>query len=300
MELKPNPFSFYDFLGYFTPGALAIYGGMIIWGHMSGPISIDQAIRKLSFEDPKAYIPFVLLAYLLGHLLSFLSSVIVEKYAIWSCGYPSRFLLQFDVAGYWDVKSKRERAVRGFVGFLLLPIALLDVTVGYLLYLRNLYSRELDAELISIIKVKIESLIKNRGQIPNQKQYRLEKDHDFFRYVYHYAVEHAHNHLPKMQNYVALYGFLRTISLIFVIAWWLIAGHMVHRLYRIWVGDDPNWIALTVALAVFAALSYVSYMGFMKFYRRFSLEALMAVSAVYQAESNSALQRTRRNNAPRR
>ena len=107
--------------------------------------------------------------------------------------------------------------------------------MGYLLYVRKLYRRDLDDELISIIKAKVESLIKNIGQIPNPNKYSLEKDHDFFRFVYHYAVEHAQNHLPKMQNYVALYGFLRTISLIFVSVWWLIAGHMFYHLYRIWL-----------------------------------------------------------------
>jgi len=289
MDLKPNPFSLYDFLGYFTPGALAIYGGILILAHMGGPISIHDAIGKLSFDDAKVYIPFVLLAYLLGHLLSFLSSILIEKYAIWSCGYPSRFLLEFNVTGYCEVKSIRERTVRCFVRFLLLPIELLDVTVGNLLYLRNLYRRPLDKKLISIITTKVESLIKDKGQIPNQEQYRLENDQDFFKYAYHYAVEHAHNHLPKMQNYVALYGFLRTISLIFVIAWWFVAGHMVYRLYRFWLGDDLKLTVITVALVVFAVLSYISYMGFMKFYRRFSLEALMAVSVVYQAKSNSAL-----------
>ncbi|MFA6712186.1 MAG: hypothetical protein WCS33_05715, partial [Candidatus Caldatribacteriota bacterium] len=36
---------------------------------------------------------FVIISYVLGHALNYLSSLTIERYSIWSIGYPSRFIL---------------------------------------------------------------------------------------------------------------------------------------------------------------------------------------------------------------
>ena len=179
MVIKQNPFSFYDFLGYFTPGAISIYGGILIWKHMNTPLNFQLAMEKLSFGSPELYVPFVLLAYLSGHLFSFVSSFTIERYAICSFGYPSRFLLQLTINKYWDV-SNNEKVIRFFIGLSLFPIFILDNTVGRVLFLRDQLCRKLDDELTSIIKKKVESLIKIAGELPNPDTYNLDKDHDFF------------------------------------------------------------------------------------------------------------------------
>lgn len=42
------------------------------------------------------------------------------------------------------------------------------------------------------------------------------------RHPAYYAVENAPNHFSKMQNYVALYGFFRTLTPIAVLLFWVI------------------------------------------------------------------------------
>ena len=74
------------------------------------------------------YVPFILVAYASGHVLSFLSSIFVEKYSIWSVGYPSKYLLGIKNKRYLDFKNSnwRDIAIRLIVAIALAPIAFLD------------------------------------------------------------------------------------------------------------------------------------------------------------------------------
>lgn len=269
MELKQNPFSFYDFLGYFTPGAillyLASYFSKTIW--QSAPNFQDLA-QRAGLERAEAYVPFVLFAYTVGHLISFTSSVTIERYANWAMGYPSKYLLGVKHQGYFHATQHpiRRVAIRLAVFLLILPISAMDLLFGRLLGMRNLYAKPLDKLLIEIIWRKVFSLMHKQGGLEDANQYGNAKNSDFFRFAYHYAVEKAPNHLPKMQNYVALFGFLRNTALIFVLAFW----PMVFGVYKHMI----SWIEL----GSLVVLAYLCFMAFIKFYRRFCLEALMAVA----------------------
>lgn len=276
MDLKQNPFSLYDFLGYFTPGAIFLYGLMAAYAHTQPDMSILVYItEKLSFKQPEIYIPFILAAYTIGHFLSFLSSITVERYSIWAFGYPSKYLLGLPHGGYYDIKKKRgiRKFMRTLVAVLLTPIVVLDWLLGAKAGLRDLYAKELDPFLIATLKRKLEKLMVEHADIKEPSDYGKATDHDFFRYAYHYAVENAPNHLSKMQNYVALYGFLRTLTLLAVVVFWGLIWHAVRNTF------PALQITMLLVLSIFVA--YVLFMAFVKFYRRFSLEALMALAASY-------------------
>lgn len=44
--LKQNPFSLYDFLGYFTPGAIFLYGCMAAISHSHLDESLIQYVKQ--------------------------------------------------------------------------------------------------------------------------------------------------------------------------------------------------------------------------------------------------------------
>jgi hypothetical protein len=73
VDLKQNPFSLYDFLGFLIPGALFYY---LLFGiayvNFPGNILVEEIGKIL----PKAeiYIPFVFISYLTGVILSYISS----------------------------------------------------------------------------------------------------------------------------------------------------------------------------------------------------------------------------------
>jgi hypothetical protein len=276
MDLKQNPFSLYDFLGYFTPGALFLYGLMAAYAHAQPDITVLGYITAtLSFKTPEVYIPFILVAYATGHLLSFLSSITVERYSIWAFGYPSKYLLDLSPDGYFEIREKRgiRIVMRTIVAILLTPIVAMDWLLGEKAGLRDLYAKKLDPLLIAILKNKLHKLVIEHANIKKPSAYGTADEHDYFRYAYHYTVENAPNHLPKMQNYVALYGFLRTLTLLVVVIFWGLVWHAVRGTFTA--------IQSVALLALSILVSYVTFMAFVKFYRRFSLEALMALGASY-------------------
>jgi hypothetical protein len=228
----------------------------------------------LGFDRPELYIPATILAYIAGHLLSFLSSITVERYALRQLGYPSHYLLRLPSGAYAKEEPDRKaaRVVAGIVGALLLPITLPEQILSKL-GLRELYAKPLDSLLVAIIATKLEHLLRDGTGI-EPTDVGKSSEHDFFRYVYHFAVENAPNHLSKMQNYVALYGFLRTISFVAVVNFWVMVGIRIAGRVSLWTA---GWYCLLTG-----GVAFLAFLAFSKFYRRFTLEALMAMSAVHK------------------
>ena len=76
-----------------------------------------------------------------------------------------------------------------------------------------------------------------------------------------------------MDNYVALYGFLRSLTLIFTLFFdcLLIKGIL-----------SVNWRMpidweMIIFITICGLIAYTFYLGFIKFYRRFTLESFMAL-----------------------
>jgi hypothetical protein len=273
MDLKQNPFSFYDFLGYFTPGAIFLYIALVVYGHGIDPTEPFGVLQKIfGSGNGDLYIPFVLLAYVVGHFLSFLSSVTIERYSVWTLGYPSKYLTGEFYPKLSDLAPPKVIRATGHLvcAFALFPISVLDHLLGRFLNVRDLYAKPLDQFLSEVLKTKVIELVVDLNVAKVAKGKGGMSKHDFFRLAYHYAVEHCPNHLPKMQNYVALYGFLRTVALILVCVFWLAVWHIVCQPPGLWMS--------AVMLLGSSLLAYVAYGAFVKFYRRFTLEALMAIA----------------------
>ncbi len=270
---KQNPFSPYDFLGYFTPGALLLYGLLALWSLSAPDRDIWQSLVKIwTFEKPQLFIPFILAAYAAGHIINFVSSITVESYCIWALGYPSKFLLGNGYPNYFieDRPISALNILRAFVWLILLPITVTDLVFGRLFHLREFYAKRLDPWLTEAIKLKNQGLMTKHAGLSSHE---AKPDYDSFRYIYHWSVEHAPNHLAKMQNYVALYGFLRSLTLLSVAGFWS-TGWLAIK------GSAPLLLPIAVLFG-----SYVLYTAFIKFYRRFSLEALMALTVSYRIEA---------------
>lgn len=283
MEVKQNPFSIYDFLGYLTPGAVLLYGVLFMMGHMhTNTFDLASIISQLSFEKAEIYIPFILASYIAGHFLSFLSSITVERYSIWAHGYPSKYLLGISKSDYFPLHDRARRSMRFVTGVLLTPISVLDWALGEKLGMRDLYAKKLDQYLIDILRKKLYGLIiHHMGVFPNKDKHGTAEEVDLFRFAYHFAVENAPSHLPKMQNYVALYGFLRTLTFILLLIYWGLWWHTMSGVIPISTGIN--------LMCISAALTYLMFMAFVKFYRRFTLEALMAMAVSYTSEGKVAL-----------
>jgi hypothetical protein len=278
MNKLPNPFSLYDFLGYLIPGmllALGLLAAANLNVFADKPIeTINQALSQISVE---LSLVGLVVCYLIGQITSYVSSMTIEKYLNWSVGYPSKYLLKIGGGRFWRVSTHGwekliDLAIRAILYLLILPVVIMDLVFGVLFKFRRTLAKELDDQLITIIKEKTSELVRSSFR----NSYEQASDADFFRIYYHYAMEKCPNHYGKFQNYVALYGFTRTVTLIFVALFWF---NLIQAITCSVVMSICIW-----TLPALVILCYIMYASFSKFYRKFSLEVLMAVTANYETK----------------
>lgn len=329
--MRKNPFSIHDFLGYVFPGALTLflfylqtksenvtrlYDYYILLGKLNYPDSLEDTII------------LTILSYVLGHLIAYLSSVTVERFSIWVYDYPSHYLIErmpkrhflspFN-AYHKIIRKTWKRSVLGndnrwsrfwkyiqvifsypkrfwdmyndmfwrfvFASFLL-PISLGTLIVSWMFGLKNFLVKPLDDDLRKTVRVHTKALMTFLG-IKGMK-----RDSDFHRIIYHYEYEQMSAHSIKMDNYVALYGFLRATSFTFnILFMWILISVGVPAIL------DKSFDAhLCLLLVVLGSIAYIFLLAFMKFYRRFTLESFMSLvsDTSYYVQDRCDIRHTKR------
>lgn len=271
--MKQNPFSLYDFMGYFIPGATSIYLIQIV-NVIKKSNCIDLNIILTSFPtiQTEGILIFLILSYVLGHLISYISSITIEKYAIWKYGYPSKYLLDINSRKFWTGARKFHSIFwRVCLIILLLPTVILDYILGHCFGFKNFYSNKLDPMLVKLIKLKTNNLLEKIGMtIENGFEEGEGNNSDFNRIILHYTYENSKNHQSKLTNYVAIYGFLRTFALITNILFWYF---IIHTYCFSEFNSTSTYVIISISI-----ISYMFFMSFMKFYRRYTLEGLMILT----------------------
>lgn len=276
--MRQNPFSLYDFFGYFVPGALFVYSLMAYYGWKNSVgAGWSCLIQPESQCETHHYIMLVLVAYITGHLLSFISSVSIERYTIFVHGYPSKYLFDEEQKPLMEEKTKLKIVLFLIGTATLLPISILDLILGKMLRVPPLYPRSMNKLLREHMIDNVNRLLLRQNMITKDKLSRSEIPGDLFLYLYHFALENSENHKTKMQNYVALYGFTRQLSLIFVGSFWL-------SIIEILSGDSSKVAYLVLGGSIL--LSYGFYLAFNKFYRRFSQEAIFGAVVSWNRDAD--------------
>ena len=74
---------------------------------------------------------FIIIAYTLGHLISFMWAITVEKYSNWRYNYPSKYLLDIEYGGFWESsRNWKDVAWRIIIVVVLLPCVICDLIFG--------------------------------------------------------------------------------------------------------------------------------------------------------------------------
>ncbi|MBC7847838.1 MAG: hypothetical protein H7Y10_15260 [Flavobacterium sp.] len=283
--MEKNPFSLFDFLGYFIPGAFGLFLFYFLQNNagLEYYFEVDN-IKNLNTDISFLYITFfVILSYTLGHILSFLSTLTIENFAVWMLGYPSKNLLGiYGTEKYFEKKYKNlninkkatylSYSLRFLLFIFLAPISFLSITIGEVLDLNNsVYKKSLKEPYISLIKTKIEGLF--RG-LDNNLQIDLIK-HDYNKLLIHHSYNINVPHQPKLMNYVSLYGFLRVISFLLNLLsiFMLLKIFLFNENLNINIFEEFNIESIILFISSF--LTYITYLGYLKFYRRYTQENLM-------------------------
>ena len=288
-DIEKSRFSFFDLFAYIIPGAIGIMILLIfknIWSVADPNVSvwvekISEGInaKSVSFIDS---VWFILFAYILGHIISFLSSISNEAYSHWRYKYPSDFLMLRS-----PLQQQPARIINGnslntpyecltlllqvLISVIILPVSLLEIVLGELLKCKYYYLKPLDKVYTEVIDKRISRLMVllhlAEGQEFKDENGSVVVESDFHRIAYHYEKDKLAAHKQIFDGYIALYDFQRALSLIFVFAFWGYLGFIVSNSFY-------SYETILIGVILFV-LPYLFFIIFMKFYRRLTLETFM-------------------------
>lgn len=281
MEIKRNPFSVYDFLGYLVPGFILHNGYYLFFNKYF--LEIRNFPKGLAEGTQSIYyIQLTVFFYIIGHIVSYLSSVTIERYLFKNFGSPSdnfigykpkkRFLYPLDIITI----------------IFLLPISIIDYAKKYIFKIKNPHSNQLDINIQKCAKDKMRDFFVhevglNDAKIINKINSSDHPDINYFSSAYYYIIENYPSHFQKTNNYVALYGFLRSITFVFVVFYWsFVLNEFVFNMH-----NTIEWSVFADSIK-FAIFSYITYLAYVKLHRRFSEHVVMGICINYKKPSNKA------------
>lgn len=276
--MKQNPFSLYDFLGYLIPGAIFLY--ILNYIFKIDTVSLLNLLNKCNNDNLKNEITFalpiilIIITYITGHIISLTSSFFIEAFSIYLYGYPSKYLFirkhsTFNI-------PKDENKIICTIKIIILFLSLLPTSIILVIFKNfkiSLFNqaKPLPEDLGNVVFDKCMIVLDRNLEIKTDS-IRNKKEteglgNDYFQIIYHFIFENSEKHSSKLQNYVALYGFCRNISFVFLTSFLLSLYFTIMDKHI-----QTFWISL------FPLLTFLFFTGFVKFYRRYTLEALMGTT----------------------
>jgi hypothetical protein len=290
METKTPQLTAYDILGYLVPGLamFALFDVSIAFHFQQMHMSYEAVCLRYSTIKWQGAIPLVLLCYYVGHMISFLSSLTIERYARWRYRHPMNFLLDltdtyplfFDTGGNCPKWSK---IFRFLTAFAIWPLWFWESVLLVTGILRN-YVRSMGPQLVATVKEALRWLREKAGiTVDPSPAYPAE----FESLAINYTLESAPAHVYSLRNYIVLYGFIRSMTLVLVIATWLLSLHVGWNLYSDGLSACLSFGAFMVTGMVGGIFCLISYGAYLKFWTRYNREALLGLTAVYLKENAS-------------
>jgi hypothetical protein len=304
-ELKATsiPFTVYDLLGYLLPGLFFLT--LLVFEYDMGRAMTYYLTHKLSFAGIEAdaaryklpyimrflswqqtptdfkFVPFLLLivlAYLLGHIISAISSTLIEKlFLSTSLQYPDSNL-------FHDLVEKRDNSQRAeawkklhletrvWLKPWLLAICLWSwVSHAWRTFWRKIFPRychPLDAAFTTVFKQKIDARF--GCQVELRSYYWL---------CYADIIRHLPTSYQRNQHFVSLYGFARNTCT----AFWL---YVAFRFLSRWVYGHFGIVYMLTPASKFILWAYVGiglvlFLSYLKLFRRQTMEMFYAFYALH-------------------
>lgn len=282
-------------MGYLFPGLLLLF---FVFYILDDKFNVHDIFHFKSFVDAikakddmislNSSVLMIVLGYVVGHFISYLSSMTVEYQFKSTFGYPSRFLLNEKKSKYKDllksnfttkaessnnkvlwIKTILKLLLKISINVLIIPITLTNLTIGYLFDINGFITRPLDGFLRKSIRLKLQMLA---DKISISKP-SVNEECDYHRVIMHYVYTHIPTSQKKIDNYIALYGFLRCISLIFCLSFDALLFYTITTIdFSCSIDYD-----IISELCILYVMAYLSFLAFVKFYRRATLEDFMTL-----------------------
>ncbi|MBW3167186.1 hypothetical protein [Qipengyuania flava] len=290
-NLGRPPFANYDIVVYFGGGLFALpflYRYFLYPFGVPIPSFVLMETGQVSLEIIRG-LALLMSVYVLGHLISYLSSQLVEK-AI------DRFIGKISTAIIVSLKESRESRNEGLKamvrkrtariraenatfssavrGFFHIPNVLHYVVV-YKTGIFGYLDTRIPPDAFAKAKLRYGTIVLDGCN--------MQENTKWFKSLEYYVINNIPDAVPRMYNYLVMAGLFRSLSFIFLWSSWLTVVFMItHRLFGTWplgltemgTGEGSGimeWLSLS-SLSVFSLVAYL------KFQRRYAEEAIMALA----------------------
>jgi hypothetical protein len=282
MRVERLPFTIYDIVGYFLPGAALLASIVVVLfpdtlavfhhnGHHNGGGIIIPV-----YEWVVIGVFLSIISYALGYCIALISSEGIENSVIKTFGYPSEFL----VRGSCNPEGNYKDDVSFVRKMFLLHYLLRRPSGGWV---RDRFESIFVKKLTKPVIKRLGERLKERFGIDIE----CVDGEEWFSLIRHYVMNNNHPAFLRMYNYMTVYGFCRNFSAalycsIVILFFGLIVPSILLSLNLNWL--DLSWLDMNrrvsikacFAIALMIPLSGMLAANFAKFYRRYSHEAILA------------------------
>lgn len=275
------PFAAYDLAVYLPGGAILL----VLLQYTFATISDVPLVAPISLaghdtvDDVVLGVVWLSASYLAGHLGAFFSTYVVERFVHNALGYPSNVWLEMEESSKAGISPKIfvakifERNIKQYKLSFSSVIALaflLPALPFFILFLIfkpvGFYVPKLPERILEDVR---RAFRKTNSSVSVEKGTRWEK------LVEHWVANNCPAAYQRMYNYLVIYGALRFLSFVMLLAAWVIILKS-----GIALTSETGWSFSLRRVTLFGAAAFAGYMSmlaFAKFNRRYFEESILAL-----------------------
>ena len=285
------PFANYDLVVYFGGGLFALPFLYRYFIHPVGvplPAFVINETEQVTLEVVRG-LTILVGVYIFGHIIAFLSSLMIEKSVDRFLGKMSTAIIvsmrttkakrNADLKEMFSRRLRRTRKENALVSEIARAIFPTPNFVHYLILYKSGIFGYLDTrippEAFDLAKKKYKQDVIVGGSV--------RSDTRWYKSLEYFVINQCPSAVPRMYNYLVIAGLFRSLSFIFLASsWFVIIYSIIYFFCSTWpLGLTDNgtgrgagfieWMALS-SLSVFSLVAYL------KFQRRYAEEAIMALA----------------------
>jgi len=282
-ELVRPPFANYDVVVYFGCGLFSL---PFVFHYVASPKDAGFLALEVStgvpFADSAIKTLFALFAvYILGHLLAFLSSLLVEKTVhvllgkisdASILGYRRRDLGSFSeikdwVRRRWILAWRKGSRSRSAIRLLFFVPVVPSFLLAYAIKWFGYFSSQIPTAVYDRITERLRTL-----DLPTPGLTRA-----WYKAAEHYVISNDPAALPRMYNYLVIGGLFRSLTFLFACCAWMELARLLGAFYQdSFLYDTISDLGPLAKLGLYNLLFAFSFTSYVKFSRRYAEEMLFS------------------------
>lgn len=289
-DLVRPPFANYDVVVYFGAGLFAI---PFLIRYVGIPLGVPRPEFLIAESDQVVLeivrvLTIITFVYVLGHLIAYFSSQMVEKALDRFLGKVSTAILVSSSSSHQKRNERIRKHFRTRTSSIKHDNALTSSVVRGLFHLPNfpLYLIVYGVGVFGYFDTRMTQESLRRAELVYKRHVHggdFSTDTKWFKPLEYFVINRIPSAVPRMYNYMVIAGLFRSLSFIFLIsAWWTLIYCLAYLVFGTWpLGLDGMGMGFGVGIIEYSMLSAASVfciMAYIKFQRRYAEEAILALA----------------------